>query len=58
MKNIDLLAEYDADSCAYTILCSDYSDCKSSENFLGVSDEFSDYSDFMYKFIKVKLSET
>lgn len=35
------------------ILCSDYSDCKSSENFLGVSDEFSDYSDFMYKFIKV-----
>lgn len=25
MKNIDLLAEYDADSCAYTILCSDYS---------------------------------
>lgn len=35
------------------ILCNDYSDCKSSENFLGVSDEFSDYSDFMYKFIKV-----
>ncbi len=25
LKNIDLLAEYDADSCAYTILCSDYS---------------------------------
>lgn len=35
------------------ILCSDYSDCKSSKDFLGVSDEFSDYSDFMYKFIKV-----
>ena len=35
------------------ILCSDYSDCKPSKDFLGVSDEFSDYSDFMYKFIKV-----
>ena len=25
LKNIDLLAEYDPESCAYTILCSDYS---------------------------------
>ena len=35
------------------ILCSDYSDCKPNENFLGVSDEFSDYSNFMHKFIDV-----
>lgn len=35
------------------ILCSDYSDCKSNKNFLEVLDEFSCYSNLMYKFTEV-----